>query len=133
MKAESASPCRARWERCPLVHSRPRRSTWDPDSELRADFVIRPDAAKKSGHIEVDSEKVTLKVGDYSDWLPVKFKAGLGFGAKGIAASYLKEVSPEVEVYVTPVNIDPSRPDLPISHPVTYSIYLAKISVPTRP
>ena len=32
-----------------------------------------------------------------------------------------------MEVYVTPVNIDPGHPDLPISHPVTYSIYLAKL------
>ena len=99
-------------------------------SELRADFVIRPDAVKNLATIEIDSEKVTLKVGDYSDWLPVKFKAGLGFSAKGIARFFLKEVSPEVEVYVTPVNIDPSRPDLPISHPVTYSIYLAKMFGP---
>ena len=91
-------------------------------SELRAEFVIRPDVAKNEATLEIDSEKVTLKVGEYSDWLPVKFKAGLGLSAKGIARFFLKEVSPEVEVYVTPVNIDPSRPDLPISHPVTYSI-----------
>ena len=37
---------------------------------------------------------------------------------------------PELEVYVTPVNIDPGRPDLPISHPVTYSIYLANLFGP---
>jgi predicted AlkP superfamily phosphohydrolase/phosphomutase len=60
----------------------------------------------------------------------VKFKAGLGFNAHGICRFYLKQLSPEVEVYVTPVNIDPGRPDLPISHPVTYSIYLAKLLGP---
>src|SRR4029077_12973859 len=36
----------------------------------------------------------------------------------------------EVEAYVTPVNIDPGKPDLPISHPVTYSIYLSKLFGP---
>jgi hypothetical protein len=60
----------------------------------------------------------------------VKFKAGMGFTAHGICRFFLKEISPEVEVYVTPVNIDPGRPDLPISHPVTYSIYLAKLFGP---
>jgi predicted AlkP superfamily phosphohydrolase/phosphomutase len=60
----------------------------------------------------------------------VKFKAALGFSARGICRFYLKEVSPEVEVYVTPINIDPEKPDLPISHPVTYSIYLAKLFGP---
>src|SRR5208283_1251014 len=54
----------------------------------------------------------------------------LGFTAHGICRFYLKELSPEVEVYVTPVNIDPGHPDLPISHPVTYSIYLAKLFGP---
>jgi predicted AlkP superfamily phosphohydrolase/phosphomutase len=98
--------------------------------ELRAAFKIRPDLARKQARIEIDSETFTLEVGKYSAWVPVKFKAGMGFTAHGICRFYLKEISPEVEVYVTPVNIDPGRPDLPISHPVTYSIYLAKLFGP---
>jgi len=98
--------------------------------ELRVDFEIRSDAAKNTARFVVDSEKFILKVGEYSPWIPVKFKAALGFSAHGICRFYLKEVSPEVEVYVTPVNIDPGRPDLPISHPVTNSIYLAKLFGP---
>jgi predicted AlkP superfamily phosphohydrolase/phosphomutase len=98
--------------------------------ELRVDFEIRPDVSKSQARIQVGSESFTLNVGEYSEWVPVKFKAGLGFSARGICRFYLKEISPEVEVYVTPVNIDPGRPDLPISHPVTYSIYLAKLFGP---
>jgi predicted AlkP superfamily phosphohydrolase/phosphomutase len=98
--------------------------------ELRAKFTIKPELEKAQAHIEVDNESFILKVGEYSDWTPVKFKAGLGFSAHGICRFYLKEISPEVEVYVTPVNIDPGRPDLPISHPATYSIYLAKLLGP---
>jgi predicted AlkP superfamily phosphohydrolase/phosphomutase len=98
--------------------------------ELRAEFEIRPEVGKAQAHIVLDSERFTLKVGAYSQWVSVKFKAGLGFTARGICKFYLKEVSPEVEIYVTPVNIDPGRPDLPIAHPVTYSIYLAKLFGP---
>ena len=98
--------------------------------ELRVDFEVRPEVGAQQAHILVGSEKFTLKVGEYSEWLPVEFKAGLGFTAHGICRFYLKSVSPEVEVYVTPVNIDPGHPDLPISHPVTYSIYLAKLFGP---
>ena len=99
-------------------------------TEMRVRFEIRPDAGAKQARIIVGSEKFTLKVGEYSDWTTVEFKAGLGFTAHGICRFYLKEVSPEVEVYVSPVNIDPGHPDLPISHPVTYSIYLAKLYGP---
>jgi predicted AlkP superfamily phosphohydrolase/phosphomutase len=95
--------------------------------ELRVQYEIRPDVAARQARLTVGSEKFTLKVGEYSEWIPIEFKAGMGFNAHGICRFYLKEISPEVEVYVTPVNIDPGHPDLPISHPVTYSIYLAKL------
>ena len=98
--------------------------------ELRVELEVRPDVATKSAEIRVGSEKIKLKVGEYSAWTEVEFKAGLGFNAHGICRFYLKQVAPEVEVYVTPVNIDPGHPDLPISHPVTYSIYLAKLYGP---
>jgi predicted AlkP superfamily phosphohydrolase/phosphomutase len=101
-----------------------------PGGDLRADFKLRPDPKRGQAKIEIDSEAFSVKVGEYSEWIPVKFKAGMGFTARGICRFYLKEISPEVEVYVTPVNIDPSHPDLPISHPVTYSIYLAKLFGP---
>jgi predicted AlkP superfamily phosphohydrolase/phosphomutase len=99
-------------------------------SELRVEFEIRPDPQEKSARFTVGAEKFTLKIGEYSDWFPAEFKAGMGFAAHGICRFYLKELSPEVEVYVTPVNIDPGHPDLPISHPVTYSIYLSKLFGP---
>ena len=98
--------------------------------EVRMPYEIKPDAGSKSARFVVGSEKFTLKVGEYSEWITAEFKAGMGMTAHGICRFYLKEVSPEIEVYVTPVNIDPGHPDLPISHPVTYSIYLAKLFGP---
>jgi predicted AlkP superfamily phosphohydrolase/phosphomutase len=98
--------------------------------ELRVDFEIRPDKSGQQATISGDFDTVTLKVGEYSGWTQIKFKAALGMGAHGICRFYLKQLAPEVEVYVTPVNIDPGKPDLPISHPVTYSIYLSKLFGP---
>jgi len=97
---------------------------------MRVKFEIRPDVGTQQARFTIGLEKFTLKVGEYSDWTTVEFKAGLGFTAHGICRFYLKELSPEVEVYVSPVNIDPGHPDLPISHPATYSIYLAKLYGP---
>jgi predicted AlkP superfamily phosphohydrolase/phosphomutase len=98
--------------------------------ELRVPFDIQPDSKKNEARITAGSETFTIKLGEYSEWVPVKFKSELGFGARGICRFYLKELSPELEVYVTPVNIDPGKPDLPISHPITYSIYLSKLFGP---
>lgn len=101
-----------------------------PGKELRVEFTLRPDTARGEAQIEADSQRFTLGIGQYSEWIPVKFKAPLGFSAHGICRFNLRQLEPEVEVYVTPVNIDPQRPDLPISHPLTYAIYLAKLLGP---
>ena len=66
--------------------------------EVRMDYEIKPDAAAKKAHFIVGSEKFTLQVGEYSEWITAEFKAGMGFTAHGICRFYLKEVSPEVEV-----------------------------------
>ena len=42
------------------------------------------------------------------------------------AAFYLKETDPHFKLYMTPINIDPDKPALPISHPFTYAVYLSK-------
>src|SRR6184192_3578244 len=60
--------------------------------ELRSNFEVRPDGTKNRARITVGSESFTLKVGEYSEWVPVKFKAGLGFSARGICRFYLKEL-----------------------------------------
>ncbi len=100
-----------------------------PGSELQLPFRVRLQGSG-GAEFEVDSQRFSLNVGEYSEWIPVKFRAGLGFNAHGICRFWLKSVTPEVEVYVTPVNIDPAQPDLPVSHPLTYSIYLAKLLGP---
>lgn len=39
----------------------------------------------------------------------------------GICRIYLKQVRPEFKLYISPVNIDPSQPSLPISTPPGYT------------
>jgi len=77
-------------------------------------------------HLEVAGERVELGLGEYTDWTPVTFKLGPGMRAGGICRFYLKQLEPEVELYVSPINIDPDRPALPVSHPAVYATYLSK-------
>ena len=39
-------------------------------------------------------------------------------------------MKPDLELYVTPINIDPEKPAMPISHPFYYSVYLSKLLGP---
>jgi predicted AlkP superfamily phosphohydrolase/phosphomutase len=80
--------------------------------------------------IDFDGEEVVLEPRQYSDWLSVEFKAGLGVKVKGICRIYVNSIAPEFELYVTPVNIDPSSPAMPVSEPSMFADYLAKLQGP---
>jgi predicted AlkP superfamily phosphohydrolase/phosphomutase len=77
--------------------------------------------------IEIDgSEPFELPLRSYSPWIRLVFRPGLHVKVHGIARFYLNSVEPELELYMTPIHIDPENPAMPISHPHIYSVYLAK-------
>jgi len=90
-----------------------------------AAFRLRPGPGE-AARLEIDGQRVLLRKGEYSDWVPINFRLGPGMRAGGICRFYLKQLQPEVQLYVSPINIDPERPALPVSHPAAYSIYLSK-------
>jgi predicted AlkP superfamily phosphohydrolase/phosphomutase len=102
----------------PLVSS-------DSGEASKAPFRLRP-GGDDGAQLEIGGEHIDLHVGQYSDWVPVGFRLGPGMRANGICRFYLRQLAPDAELYVSPINIDPERPALPVSHPPAYSIYLSK-------
>ncbi len=99
-----------------------------PDAgKLGVPFTIYLNGARNSATLEIGGEKYPLRVGEYTPWVPVTFKAGVAVKARGICRFLLNQTEPDVNLYVTPINIDPENPALPISHPSYYSAYLAKL------
>ena len=80
----------------------------------------------RTGVLDIGGQRVTLRPGEYSEWVPISFRLGPGLRANGICRFLLRQVSPEVELYASPINVDPERAALPISHPAAYSVYLSK-------
>jgi predicted AlkP superfamily phosphohydrolase/phosphomutase len=90
-------------------------------------FTLIPARDGRSARLEIEGQDpVTLPLGEYSDWVELDFKAGLGIKVRGIARFYLVSLDPEVNLYMTPIHIDPEKPAMPIAHPEVYAIYLAK-------
>ena len=74
-----------------------------------------------------DEQVIELGVKEYSAWITLEFKAAKGRAkVTGIARFYCMGADPEFGLYMTPIQIDPANPAMPISHPTVYSIYLAK-------
>ncbi|MFG0319225.1 MAG: alkaline phosphatase family protein, partial [Planctomycetota bacterium JB042] len=84
------------------------------------------DDAAGTATLDVCDQTFTLRPKEYSEWVNVTFKPGLGLKVNGIARFCIQELSPEFKLYMTPIHMDPAKPAMPISHPFTYAIYLAK-------
>ena len=95
--------------------------------ETKVDFAVYIDPENPVAKISIQDSEIILNEGEWSDWVTVDYEI-IPFieKASGIARFYLKEVRPNIKLYVTPVNIDPEAPALPISNPEGYSKELAK-------
>ena len=92
-------------------------------------FPFRSSSAKDGSgvaQLRLPDQTIELRLNEYTPWVSLSYKAAVGFTVKAIARFLLLEQQPHVRLYVTPIQIDPEHPALPISHPVSYSIYLAK-------
>jgi predicted AlkP superfamily phosphohydrolase/phosphomutase len=67
-----------------------------------------------------------LQQGEWSEWLEVEFTL-LRFvqTLRGMCRFYVKQVHPEFELYVSPINFDPLHPAVPISTPSDFAEELA--------
>ncbi|MBW8001804.1 MAG: nucleotide pyrophosphatase [Planctomycetes bacterium] len=76
--------------------------------------------------LSINGDTHTLKKDQYTEWISVEFKAAPGVKVSGICKFLLLSAEPEFELYVTPININPEKPVMPITYPTVYSTYLSK-------
>ncbi|MFQ5601712.1 MAG: alkaline phosphatase family protein [bacterium] len=91
-----------------------------PDATIP--FEVWRDPDEPVAKILVQDHQILLQEKEWSDWIQVSFELIPGIeSVSGICRFYLKEVRPNFKLYVSPINIDPSDPALPISTPEDYA------------
>lgn len=93
------------------------------EAKTELDITIFSDNSQPKAEkieVNVDGKEFILTKKKWSDWIDVKFKVGLMKTATGIVKFYLNRISPEFELYMTPVQIDPKKPAFVISSPDDY-------------
>ena len=97
----------------------------DPETSL--DFSIVLDRKRGEALFDVAGEKFLMREGEWSEWLTLDFEiVPLVKSVSGVCRFYLMETSPSLRLYVTPINIDPAAPEMPISTPAGYSKDIAE-------
>jgi predicted AlkP superfamily phosphohydrolase/phosphomutase len=90
-------------------------------------FKVAVDPLESVARIAVQGQEFVLREGEWSDWVRVEFHLIPFFGnVKGMCRFYLKQAHPRFQLYVSPINIDPADPALPISTPSRYSRLLSE-------
>ncbi len=99
----------------------------DPMREGAGALKARLRLERRDGawRMEIGGQCHPLQAGRYTEWIRLRFRGAGGPAIYGMARFLLREGA-GVELYATPVQIDPERPALPISHPGSYAMYLAK-------
>ena len=83
------------------------------------------DVSPETADLYMEKKRYHVHVGEASDWIPIVFRFGPGLSVRGNAQFFVSELGAEARVYMSPVNLDPAKPVMPISHPQIYSAYLA--------
>ncbi|MEP6715849.1 MAG: alkaline phosphatase family protein [Terriglobia bacterium] len=80
------------------------------------------DPEQAVARIAVGDELAVIQQGEWSDWIPVDFALVPHIvQVRGMIRVFAKQLHPGFELYVSPVNIDPLKPALPISSPSSFA------------
>ncbi len=84
------------------------------------------DPAGDQVRIRLGDADIELAAGQWSDWITVEFRYFGPASVKGIVRLYLVSGYPRVQLYVSPINIDPREPVIPLSSPADYAAEMAE-------
>jgi predicted AlkP superfamily phosphohydrolase/phosphomutase len=93
-----------------------------PVSFTEAASAAAPDAVR----IALQRHAQTVRAGQWSNWFRVEFRLTPFLYIHSICRFYVIEASPDIRVYMSPLNMDPEDPPLPISYPRGYTAQLAR-------
>src|SRR2546426_134370 len=79
--------------------------------KMSQDFVVYLDAKAGAAKVVVADQEFILKEKEWSDWVHVEFEAiPRLLKVSSAARFYLKQISPNFQLYVSPLQIDPEDP-----------------------
>jgi predicted AlkP superfamily phosphohydrolase/phosphomutase len=106
----------------------PKDTTTDPYANTaKIPFTVYLDPKADGARLDIQGQTILLKRGEYSPWVTVTFDLLPVIGSvQGIARFLLKGVAPHFQLYVTPINIDPSAQAAPVTYPAEFGAEIAR-------
>ena len=109
--------CGSQGQRCHPAPGRPRQLAAQRPLPHAVEIVAHVDPAARAARFDLPGDRIILKQGEWSDWLRVSFPLIPAISATGIIRIYAKQLQPRLQIYVSPVNIDPGTARTSDLHP----------------
>ncbi|HET9265134.1 MAG TPA: alkaline phosphatase family protein [Vicinamibacterales bacterium] len=99
---------------------------------LEIPLRITIDRSTRTARADLGGTTVDLTAGRLSGWVTLTFPAAPGIKVAGLTRLLVTEMpggagsDERFSLYMSPINIDPEKPAMPVSHPSYYATYLAK-------
>ncbi len=106
----------------------PKDTSRDPYANTaKIPFAVYIDPEVGAARLDIQGQRILLEVGEYSRWVELTFDLLPVIGSvSGIARFLLKGIAPHFQLYVTPINIDPSNQAAPVTYPAEFGAEIAR-------
>jgi predicted AlkP superfamily phosphohydrolase/phosphomutase len=90
-------------------------------------FTVWRDPQNPVVKIKIQDHELILNSGEWSNWIQLSFEMfPLIKHIKGICKLLIKQIHPHFEMYVSPINVDPTVQSLPVTSPSDYGKEIVK-------
>jgi predicted AlkP superfamily phosphohydrolase/phosphomutase len=98
--------------------------------DINVPMKVRWAEGSGQADIEIQGHRLSLKVGEWSEWVPLAFRVNALASVHGMTQFHVSAADRELRIYASPVNLDPRDPPIALSKPDSFSASLAgKIGV----
>jgi predicted AlkP superfamily phosphohydrolase/phosphomutase len=94
---------------------------FDDPPEINIPLHVDIDWPGKKATIKVSGQELTLREGEWSDFVRFEFPIRKVIRVHGISRFYLMQVGPSFKLYLQAINIDPLDPVIPITYPKSFA------------
>ena len=96
-------------------------------NHVKVPFSVYADPEHDTVRLDIQGQTRVLRVGEYSDWVKLKFDLLPVIGSvSGIVRFLVKQVRPHFQLYATPINIDPTDQAAPVTYPSGFGAEIAR-------
>lgn len=112
-------------DRIQTVFRGPENSLLTTSPRIEVPLEVEIDRDNNTALVQLGATKTVLERGQWSDWVTVDFELVPNLkSASGIVRMYLRQLEPHFELYLSPINIDPSAPEAAISSPSDFAAHI---------